>query len=451
MANNGAESSQLGLYIHIPFCRSKCRYCDFNSFAGLSRLIPAYLEAVRKEMVAWSALSARGGLPSVARDAKKLRLNTIYLGGGTPTLLGGEAIAALLSACRASFQVEPDAEITVEANPGTIDVAQLRSMLVAGANRLSIGVQSFNPNLLPLLGRNHTRQDVVGAYRAARKAGFDNVSLDLMYGIPTETLEDWEKDLEQAVELEPDHLSLYGLSVEQGTALWAEIDGGRLASPDPDLAADMYIRADEHLSQHGYDHYEISNWARPGRRCRHNLLYWRNLPYIGVGAGAHSSFCSVRLANVRDPAEYIARLTPALPVWGETRGSRSLDSPTPRGRHTPETPAAPSFARSAVESYLSQQFLAENGLAVVEEIVDIDQPTQMAETAMLNLRLSEGIDEHSFCRRFGADVRQAFGREIEELENLGLLAGQGGAIVTTPRGRLLGNEVFIRILSGRFV
>ncbi|MDO8673430.1 MAG: radical SAM family heme chaperone HemW, partial [Dehalococcoidia bacterium] len=314
MADNAMEYSQLSLYIHIPFCRSKCNYCDFNSFSGLSHAIPAYLEAIQKEIVAWSTLSARCDLPFVSARSEKLSVGTIYLGGGTPTSLDGQDIAAIISACRNAFQVEPGAEITVEANPGTIDKAKLGHMLMAGVNRLSIGVQSFNNGILRLLGRTHTSQEIHEAIKSAREAGFDNVSLDLIYGIPNETMGVWQEDLEQAVELNPTHLSLYGLSVEDGTPLAAEIASGRLPEPDLDLAADMYIRAEEMLSDFGYAHYEISNWAAPGRSCRHNLSYWRNLPYVGIGAGAHSSFCAVRLSNVCDPLAYIARLNELSPM-----------------------------------------------------------------------------------------------------------------------------------------
>jgi oxygen-independent coproporphyrinogen-3 oxidase len=368
----------LSLYVHIPFCRSKCHYCSFNSYSGLDWLVPQYLQALTKEM------------RSCARQEP---VNTIYLGGGTPTLLDSGQLGAVLQACDHSFAVSFDAEISIEANPGDINQPFLEEMRALGINRLSLGAQSWDDAVLKKLGRRHSAAEAVAAYHLAR-AAFDNVNIDLLYAVPGQTLEQWRQALERALSLEADHLSLYPLSVEEGTALSAEIASGRMVKPDPDLAAEMFLMAEEALAD--YDHYEISNWARPTKRCRHNLTYWRNLPYLGFGAGAHSFIEGRRLYNVLSPSQYV----------------RKLDE-----------------SDSAVEGQ-----------------EDIDEALEMAETVILGLRLGDGVSRAAFAGRFGKDVDTVYGDEVCELVELGLLLDDGGAIRLTQRGRLLGNQVFLRFL-----
>ncbi|MGH2726197.1 MAG: radical SAM family heme chaperone HemW, partial [Actinomycetota bacterium] len=264
-----------GIYVHIPYCISRCPYCDFNTYVGIEDTAPAYVDALLREADAWSARAS-------GRTA-----GSIFVGGGTPSLLDPPLMRALLDGLRRAFAVEPDAEVTIEANPETVDVSRLRAFRDAGVNRISFGAQSFRPHVLATLGRAHTAGRTVAAVREARAAGFDNLNLDLIYGTPGETLDDWRISLERAVALEPEHLSAYALTIEEGTAFGADVASGRMPGPDEDDQAEKYERALDLLSEAGYEHYEISNWARPGFACRHNLVYWTQGEYAGLGAGAH--------------------------------------------------------------------------------------------------------------------------------------------------------------------
>ncbi len=379
----------VSLYIHIPFCRAKCAYCDFNSYSGLDHVFEKYVRALQTEMrwVGWGCA---------------LKVNTIYLGGGTPTVLPLALLGEILDACRARFMMAEGVEITVEANPGTVEGGYLAGLLEMGVNRLSLGVQSFHDDELRLLGRIHTAAQAVETYRLTKRMGFDSINLDLIYGLPRQALSSWQSTLRQAIYLQPDHLSLYGLSVEEGTLLGQRIAQGELPAPDPDLAAEMYTLAEETLDKAGYVHYEISNWAQPGHECHHNLTYWRNRSYLGLGAGAHSYFDRRRWHNVLSPAEYINRLEAG---W--------------------QGPLPPS----------------------VEGMEEVDEPLEMAETMILGLRLvQEGVGLADFRGRFGRELMDVYGREIEEMEQAGLLEVDGERILLTARGRLLGNEVFQRFL-----
>lgn len=369
----------LSLYVHIPFCRSKCHYCSFNSYSGMDWIIPQYVEALIREMRPWVDHS--------------LKVSTIYLGGGTPSLLNGEQIGEIVEACGEAFDVAYNAEITIEANPGTISEPFLRQLRALGINRLSLGVQSFDDRRLRELGRLHSATEAVEAYGMARRT-FENINIDLLYALTSQTVEEWRETLERALSLEPDHLSLYPLTVEEETPLAKEIASGRVMRPDPDVAAEMYHLAEEMLSD--YDHYEISNWARPGNRCQHNLSYWRDLPYLGFGAGAHSFFAHYRFSDLLSPIEYVQRLAEA-------------DS-------------------------------------AIDQAEYIDEALEMAETMILGLRLGEGVSLDGFARRFGREVTSLYRAQIEELISLGLLAKDDDALQLTRRGRLLGNEVFVRFL-----
>lgn len=368
----------LGLYIHIPFCRSKCRYCGFNSYSGMDWLVPQYVEAIAGE---------------IRRCGERLEVGSIYLGGGTPTILSGDQLGTVLDACRCAFAVDDAAEVTIEANPGSVTGPFLRQLRRLGVNRVSLGVQSFNDGELTSLGRAHSSAQAFEAYGLARDL-FDNVNVDLLYALPGQTPAEWERTLERALALGPDHVSLYPLSIEEGTPLSRDVLLGRVTPADPDVAADMYLLAETMLG--AYEHYEISNWAAPGKRCRHNVTYWKNLPYLGFGAGAHSSHAGRRFSNVRSPVDYV----------------RILDA-----------------AASPVD---------------FEE--HIDAALEMAETMILGLRLSEGVDLAGFTLRFGRDAAEVYAREIEELVGLGLLVLDGGSIRLTARGRLLGNQAFLRFL-----
>jgi len=375
------------LYVHIPFCVAKCTYCSFNSYAGLEHLHEVYADALQNEF----SLSAHERGP--------LEVSSVYIGGGTPTILSAELLGRVVRPCKDHFVVHADAEITVEANPGSVDAMDLSRLRTIGVNRISLGVQSFNDVMLALLGRMHDAEQAQAAYHLARQAGFDNVNLDLIYGLPGQSLEEWKADLSKAIALRPEHLSLYCLTLEEETPLSRSVSAGDVPNPDPDLAAEMYETAEAELAGAGYVHYEISNWAQQGRECRHNLVYWHNEPYLGFGAGAHSFDGVFRYHNVLSPREYVQRM-------------------------------------------------ASGGEAVAER-EEIDRATEMSETMILGLRLREGVSFSDFQVRFAVAPEQVFADQMKELSDLGLVELKGGAVRLTNRGRLLGNEVFERFLPPR--
>lgn len=385
----------LAVYIHIPFCQSRCTYCAFNTYAGQSDQIGPYMQALQRELV-------------LVAGHNHLAVSTIYFGGGTPSLIPIPALAAPLQTCDRVFSLAPGAEISLEANPGTIDQAYLDQLRRFGVNRLSFGMQSAHESELKLFGRRHRLEDVRVVLKMARAVGFDNINLDLILGIPRQTLGMWRHSLEIAISLTPTHLSLYSLGIENATPLQRWIAQGRLPAPDPDLAADMYEWASERLAAEGFEQYEISNWARPGMACHHNLHVWQNRPYLGIGAGAHGYAARTRYANVSLPAVYIERI------------------------QNQKEPLA--FPLSAA----------------AETIDTVDDQEAMAETMFLGLRLTqEGIAPDMFRARFGHDVWTVYGRELDALIACGLLENTpAGHIRLTPRGRLLGNHVFAAFVTG---
>nr|WP_300145989.1 radical SAM family heme chaperone HemW [Propionicimonas sp.] len=299
----GVGERPFSLYVHVPFCASRCGYCDFNTYTaaelgaapGASQ--DAYLAAAVAELDL--ARGVLGGTPEV---------QSVFFGGGTPTMLPPDALAGLLTAIRDRFPLAADAEVTTEANPESVDRAYLDTLVAAGFTRLSLGMQSARPGVLAVLERRHTPGRVGEVVRWARAAGFGSVSLDLIYGSPTETLADWRASLSAALALAPDHVSAYSLIVEPGTRLAARIGRGELPAPDDDTHADCYLLAEELLTAGGYRAYEVSNWARPGHESRHNLAYWLGHDWWGVGPGAHSHVGGVRWWNVRHPRDYTSRL-----------------------------------------------------------------------------------------------------------------------------------------------
>jgi len=391
----------LGMYVHIPFCQTKCPYCDFNTYAAIEPLMPKYVAALRTEIIEWGAVLGRPSLASV------------FFGGGTPSYLPEGDLAALMQAIDSSFTITSNAEITVEANPDDLSSAKLNSILSAGINRLSMGVQSLDDGLLKVLGRRHSAQEAIDAYKAATEAGFDNISLDLMYGLPDQSLDQWQDTVGMIVELHPAHLSMYCLTLEGGTPMEKSINTGVMPDPDPDLAADMYLAAEDAMQRAGYRHYEISNWALPDRESKHNLTYWRNGDFLGVGPGAHSYLAQHRFHNLRSPREYIRRMSDGGPPRaGIAINTRTLE----------EMPA-------------------------VETVEAIDRPMEMAETMMMGLRLDTGIVEMDFTARFGRNLSDVYTDVLPELHKIGLIETKAGAIKLTDRGRLLGNEVFSRFFE----
>ena len=376
------SDSPLGLYIHIPFCRAKCTYCDFNSYPGQEALFEDYTTALVWEM----------------EQVGRAQVHTIYVGGGTPTVLPLSHLARILRQVQMCFAAKSDAEVSLEANPGTVGSVLLAGLRALGVNRLSLGVQSFDDQELRLLGRIHTAAEAVKAFGAAREAGFENINLDLIYGLPKQSLATWQTTLAGAVALAPEHLSLYALSVEEGTPLAGQIARGALPQPDPDLGAEMYEVAEEVLATEGYVHYEISNWARDeAHRCLHNLGYWRNEAYLGLGAGAHSWRGGRRWANLASPQAYIAAV------------------------------------------------LAGKRPVATEEAIGAE--LEMGETMMMGLRLlDEGVAYERFRARFGCDLRQRYAAEMAELAQLDLIETDAHRVRLSRRGRLLGNQVFMRFL-----
>ena len=379
----------VSLYLHIPFCHTRCHYCDFNTYAGILPLREPYIRALLTEIELAGQLARRaGGTPRRSR--------TIFFGGGTPSLLSVAQVTRLLYACRKAFAVDEDAEITLEANPGTLSFEQLAGLRAAGVNRLSIGAQSFDAELLNTLGRIHSPAEIAQALRNARAAGFTSINLDFMFGLPGQTMRHWQDTLDQALALHPDHFSLYSLIIEEGTPFYTWTQEGRITPGDEDLCADMYEYADERLQAEGYKNYEISNWALPGHQSRHNLTYWQNLPYLGMGAGAHSNFAGRRFSNVLDPQQYINLLK------------------------------------------LQQRPEAESEI--------IDRVQEMSETAFLALRTAQGLHLPTFEERFAEPFASFAGNRLHTVAEAGLLEQEDGWLRLSNRGRLLGNEVFFRLL-----
>lgn len=401
------------IYLHIPFCRHRCGYCDFNTYAGSEELIPDYVNALCKE-IEIIATNAQARIP----------VHTIFFGGGTPSLLPARQIGVILVSLRQFFEISDGIEVTLEANPGTVSRDYVAELWAMGVNRLSLGMQSANPEELRLLQRQHDFVDVIQAVKWARQAGFSNINLDLIFGLPEQEFETWRRSLELALGLSPPHLSLYALSLEHGTPFGAWARRGMLSEPDPDNAADMYEIASEILCKNGYAHYEISNWARyslsgDSFACRHNLQYWRNLPYLGFGAGAHGFAGGFRAANILSPQVYIKKLLDYQKEYLSSGVSVLFQS---------DFPMSPATATSK----------------------EVGRQEEIAETMMMGLRLvQEGISAKGFARRFGLSLIEAFNDTITRLVRLGLLEWAGNEkeiLRLTPRGRLVGNQVFVEFI-----
>ena len=389
------QAQSLSLYLHIPFCTAKCGYCDFNSYEGLDHLVPDYTPALVRELELW------------APAARSHRVETVFLGGGTPSLTALTDMETIIRGLRDQYDVAPDAEWTLEANPTELTQEHLEGLRSLGINRLSIGVQSLHDDELELLDRQHSADRAVEGVHAARAAGFDNVNMDLIFGLIGQPLERWQGTLERAIELAPEHLSCYALTVEPGTLLYYQVQKGELPEPDPDVVAEQYEWTRNRLARAGYEQYEISNWSRPGHACRHNLVYWRAEPYIGVGAGAHSFFAGQRLANVDSPQRYV-ELVNASHEERTATGGGTLQQIA--GGETP------------------------------------DDATLRADALILGLRLLEGVSRLEYADRFGEPPEAAFGEAIERHFRTGLLEDRDGRLRLTSRGLLLANEVFVDLL-----
>jgi putative oxygen-independent coproporphyrinogen III oxidase len=387
------------LYVHIPFCTAKCTYCDFNSYAGQDSLMAPYAEAVAREARLWS------------RHLQSRSVETVFFGGGTPSLLPLPQMGLIIESVQDCFEIARDAEISVEANPGTVDVAHLAGLTDLGFNRISFGVQSFHDEELRTLERIHDAREVEDAYRWAREAGFENINLDLIYGLAGQTLQGWQENLEKALALDPEHLSLYALTLEEGTPLTRDVGRGRSTGPDLDLQADMFEWSLSRMQSAGFEHYEVSNWAKPACRCRHNLNYWRNGEWLGLGAGAHSHLFGERFAGAGSPSRYIALVNEseaALPNSDVLAGMR----------------------------HLTMREGASDG-------------REMSETVFLALRLREGLDLQEFESRFGVEFRRVFADALAETQAMGLTEIVDGRLRLRDEAVLLGDEAFVRFLWPR--
>lgn len=371
-----------GVYVHIPFCRHRCHYCDFNTYEGKDELHDAYVDALVADVERWAG---------EARPA-----TSVFFGGGTPTLLAPAHLGRILDAIRARMGITDDAEVTAEANPETVDRDVFERLLDEGFNRVSIGVQSLVPRVLVGLGRTHSPERALDAIAAARAAGFDDVNADLIYGSPWERPDDWERSLAGVIAAEPDHVSAYALTVEEGTPLATLVATGRVPDVDPDVQADRHAVATAMLGAAGYERYEVSNWAQPGRASRHNVLYWSAGDYLGFGAGAHAHVGGRRWWSCRLPRDYI----------------------------------------EAVASGASTE-------AGHERLGDDERA---GEALMLGLRLAAGVDLDAFAARFSCAALARRGDEIDRLVARGLLEQAGGRLRLAESATLVANEALCRLL-----
>jgi oxygen-independent coproporphyrinogen-3 oxidase len=386
----------LGIYIQVPFCQTKCTYCNFHTGVAAQSLYAPYARAVEREIAGHHTLHKGANLPNAA-TASAETVDTVYLGGGTPSLLDSADLAGILDSVRRSFACS-GCEVTLEADPETIDATKSAAWLAAGINRISLGSQSFNDRELVAAGRMHRRDDIFRAAKLLREAGFANLSFDLIAGLPHQTADSWSESLGQLMSLRPEHLSIYLLEIDEGSRLGREsliggIRYGAPAIPDEDSMASFYEQACAHLASAGYEHYEISNWALPGFRSRHNLKYWRREPYLGFGAGAHSFDGRWRWANVHDPSAYVSAIT--------------------------------------------------EGRLPVEQREEVSPKQALDEEMFLGLRQLEGIDLARIERQYDVQL----GPRIEELRAQGLVERDGPRVRLAPSRLAVSNEVFVALLD----
>jgi oxygen-independent coproporphyrinogen III oxidase len=401
--------SRAGIYIHVPFCRARCSYCDFATGTYEGALADRYVRAVAREIESFDIRESRADVDDSRREIDGLavaevdngadtKVDTIYFGGGTPSLLTPAQLSLLLNSVRRRFDVAADAEVTMEMNPGTVTPEALRAFRDEGVNRASFGAQTFDDRELKRLGRTHAADDTRRTLALLRETGFANVSFDLIAGLPEQTLEAWHRNLDEALALRPEHLSLYLLEVHEGTPLAEQIRQGRYAAPDQDLAAEMYRALAERTRDAGYEQYEISNFCLPGRESRHNVKYWTGAQYFGFGCSAHSFDGRVsRWSNERDTRAYVS-------------------------------------------------LIEEKGNAVVSR-EELDARDRSAEALFLGLRLlTRGVNLSEHRARFRRDVRADYAEDIARFDEAGLIELEGDVLRLTPAGALLSNEVFATFL-----
>ena len=378
------NTRNIGLYIHIPFCRQKCLYCDFPSWAGKEKQMQGYVDALTKE------------IESRSKEYSDRKVVSVFFGGGTPTTLSIPMLEQLMQAVFENWDIAEDAEITTEANPGTLDREMAEALKKMGFNRLSMGVQAWQNRLLKDLGRIHTVELFQDNYKAVREAGFENVNTDLMFALPNQTMEEWQETVKNIVDLNPAHISAYSLILEEGTPFYDKYEKGELEPAEEELDREMYHWAVDYLAEMGYEQYEISNFAKKGRQSRHNRIYWQAEEYLGMGLGSHSYMEGERFHNIYDLQEYI-----------KADGDVSL---------------------------------------LKEEIEIITEEDALAEFMFLGLRLMEGVSFERFRGRFGQEMKNIYGGQIEELVKDGLLEEDATGIRLTRRGVDISNFVFEKFL-----
>ncbi|WP_352419843.1 radical SAM family heme chaperone HemW [Proteiniborus sp.] len=374
----------IGIYIHIPFCQSKCYYCDFCSFPGTLDNADKYISFIKKEIDMYE------------EELKDYNVGTIFIGGGTPTVIDGKYVYEIMEYIHKKLNADRVKEVTIEANPKTLDQNKLQIYKIAGINRISVGVQSMNDAMLKKIGRIHTVEDFIHTYKLIRKYEFNNVSFDLMFNLPEQTLEDSIRTLELATELQPEHISYYSLKLEEGTFFYDKYINNQLALPDEDIERDMYHEGINLLMKKGYCHYEISNFAKKGWESKHNIIYWKCEPYIGLGLSAHSYFKSNRYGNTENMNFYFEQVS--------------------------------------------------NKRLAIEEKEFIEKDMEMAEYLILGLRLIEGINFKSFEDKFNINIKEVYGKTINKFIKEGLLEESKGNIKLTLKGLDLCNIVFMEIL-----
>ncbi|WP_010247863.1 radical SAM family heme chaperone HemW [Acetivibrio cellulolyticus] len=378
------NKKSIGIYIHIPFCRAKCFYCDFNSFACRDELVPAYFNALKKEISLY------------AEKLKGYNIKTVFIGGGTPSVVDAQYIYEIMSLLNQKLDIDKKAEISIETNPGTLNLEKLQIYKEIGVNRLSIGLQAWQDRILKMLGRIHTAKEFEDNFKLARQVGFDNINVDLIFGIPDQSFEDWCETLKSVTELGPEHMSCYSLKIEEGTIFGSRLENGELEPLDDDIDRKMYSYTKDYLAKKGYKHYEISNFAKPGYECRHNLVYWDVEEYIGIGAGSHSFFESTRFNNVYDIESYISS------ILGEKIPSENAES--------------------------------------------INKKESMAEFMILGLRLIDGVRVEDFKSRFGVEIYSVYGKEINRLVDWKLIIVKEGFISLSSIGLDYANQVFMEFI-----
>tara|TARA_Y100001935_G_C17303816_1_gene510964 strand:- start:2029 stop:3234 length:1206 start_codon:yes stop_codon:yes gene_type:complete len=383
------NNESLGIYIHIPFCQTKCFYCDFNTYTKIEDQIDEYISCVISEINIWGEILGKSSIRS------------IFFGGGTPSYIDSKYIKIILDSIHENFYVDKNIEVTLETNPNDVSKNKFIDLISIGINRISMGVQSFDDSLLRMLGRRHDSKEAESSYKTLRETGFDNLSIDLMYGLPYQSIQSWENTLDKSIYLKPNHISLYSLQVENGTPLKSKINSGAYEKPDDDKAAEMYEIAEKKLFNKNFFQYEISNWSKKSFECVHNKIYWENNFYLGIGAGAHSRINNFRFSNIKSPKKYINTLM----------NNKVLKSETMK-------------------------------IDFIENLDSLSFSDEISETMMMGMRLNQGIKLEKFKQKFGKTIYEIFDNEIKKLKNLNLIEINETHIRLSSKGRLLGNEVF---------